>query len=221
MYSPKRRFRLFRDPAWTGGGDKIEQSLTTSLSAYTSASADSWVKITSTEYATLQTNVGATTTVGATDATMSAIGTGTNFTVGSLIFTNVVSSATPAIPANSYVYAVWFYYNGVNSTVAVYANDSTTSYTNFTKLGGTLPATTAGNNYYVLKGSSNTTATVNGNLAMWNNSNVSHGFRQGIGAGGVRHTTTSTPSSSTTLSSSFGNGAAFSLQALTTTSKQW
>ena len=220
MYSPKRRMRLFRSPAWSGG-DKIEQSLTTSLSAYTSASAGSWVKITSTEYAALQTNVGSTTTAGATSATMTAIGTGTNFTSGSLLFTNVVSSATPAIPANSYVYAVFFYYTGTNSTVAVYANNSTSSYTNFTKVGATLPTTTAGNNYYVLKGASTTTATSEGNLAMWNDSNISHGFKQNIGAAGVRYTTTSTPSSSSTLSSSFGNAAAFSLQALTTTSKQW
>jgi hypothetical protein len=221
MYSPKRRFRLFRDPAWAGGGDAIAESLTTSLSAYNSASDGSWIKITSDEYTELQSNVGSTSVAGATASTMTAIGTSTNFTVGSLIFTNVVSAATPAIPANSYVYAVSFYFNGTNSTVSVYANDSTSSYTNFTKVGATLPTTTAGLNYYVLKGSSTTTASSDGNLAMWHNTNVSHGFRQSIGAAGVRHTSTATPSSSSTLSSTFGNASAFSLQALTTTSKQW
>lgn len=221
MYSPKRRLRLFRDPAWAGGGDKISESLSTSLAAYTAAADGSWVKITSGEYATLQTKVSGTTRAGATDSTMTAIGTSTNFTTGSLFFTNVVSAATPAIPANSYVYAVFFYYNGTNSTVSVYANNSTSSYTNFTKVGGTLPSTTAGNNYYVLKGASTTTASVDGNLAMWHNNNINHGVKANIGASGMRHTTTSTPSSSSTLSSSFGNAAAFSLQALTTTSKQW
>lgn len=221
MYSPKRRLRLFRSPAWTGGGDKIEQSLTTSLSAYTAAADGVWVKITSTEYAALQTNVGATTPAGATAATMTAIGTSTNFTTGAVFFTNVVSSATPAIPANSYVYAVSFYFNGTNSGVSVYANDSTTSYTNFTKVGGTLPTTTAGLNYYVLKGASTPTATSSGNLAMWHNDNVNHGVKANISAGGLRYTFTSSPSSSSSLSSSYANAAAFSLQALTTTSKQW
>jgi hypothetical protein len=221
MYSPKRRLRLFRDPAFTGGGDRIAESLTTSLSAYTAASDGSWIKITSGEYTELQTTVSGTTAAGATAATMTAIGTSTNFTTGSLLFTNVVSSATPAIPANSYVYAVSFYYNGINSTVAVYANDSTSSYTNFTKVGGTLPATTAGLNYYVLKGASTPTATTSGSLAMWHNNNINHGVKANVGASGMRYTTTSTPSSSSTLSSTFGNAAAFSLQALTTTSKQW
>ena len=221
MYSPKRRFRLFRDAAFTGGGDKIADSLTTSLSSYNSASDGSWVKITSAEYTTLQTNVSDTSLAGTTAATYSAIGTSTNFTAGSLIFTNIVGSATPAIPANSYVYAVAFYFNGTNSSISVYANDSTTSYTNFSKVGGTLPTTSAGDNYYVLKGSSSVTATTSGNLALWSNDNVRHGFKQSISASGVRHTTTASPSTSTTLSSQFLNSAAFSLQALTTTSKQW
>jgi hypothetical protein len=218
MYSPKRRFRLFRA---FGPTDRITPSLTTSLSAYTAASDGAWVKITASEYSTLKTNVSGTSPAGATDATMTAIGTSTNFTTGSLLFTNVVSSATPAIPANSYVYAVSFYYNGTNSTVSVYANSSTSTYTGFTKVGGTLPATTAGLNYYVLKGASTPTSSSAGNLAMWHTDNVNHGVKTNVGASGMRYTTTSTPSSSSTLSSTFGSAAAFSLQALTTTSKQW
>lgn len=218
MYSAKRRFRLVRN---SGIVNKIQDSLTTSLTAYTAATDGTWVKITSGEYTALQTNVSSTTLAGATAATMTAIGTSTNFTTGSLLFTNIVSAATPAIPANSYVYAVSFYYNGVNSTVSVYANDSTSSYTNFTKVGGTLPATTAGLNYYVLKGALTPTASSTGNIAMWHNNNINHGVKANIGASGMRYVTTSTPSSSSTLSSSFANAAAFSLQALTTTSKQW
>jgi hypothetical protein len=221
MYSPKRRFRLFRDPAFTGGGDKIAEALTTSLSSYTSASDGSWVKITSAEYTTLQTKVSGTSLAGTTAVTYSAIGTSTNFTTGSLIFTNIVGAATPAIPANSYVYAIAFYFNGNNSQISVYANDSVSSYTNFSKIGGTLPTTTAGDNYYVLKGSSSVTAATNGNLAMWSNDNVKHGFKQSISASGARYTTTATPTTSTTLSSQFLNSAAFSLQGLTTTTKQW
>jgi hypothetical protein len=221
MYSPKRRFRLFRHPAWAGGGDQIAASLTTSLSSYTAATDGDWVKITSGEYATLQTNVAATSLAGTNAATYTAIGTSTNFTTGSLLFTNIVGANTPAVPANSYIYAIAFYFNGTNSTVAVYANDSTTSYTNFSKIGATLPTTTAGNNYYVLKNATAVTASTTGNLAMWHNDNVKHGFKSLISAGGVQYRSTSTPSSSTVLSSSFANSAAFSLQALTTTAKQW
>ena len=220
MYSPKRRFRLFRS---FGPVDRIAPSLTTSLSAYTAAGTGSWVKITSTEYTALQTNVSGTTPAGATAATMTAVGTSTNLTTGSVLFTSIVSPATPAVPANSYVYAVSFYYNAINTDVRVYANDSTTSYTNFTQIGGSLPTTTAGTNYYVLKGASTPTSNVDGNLAMWHNDILNQGFKQNVGGVGVRYTTTSTPSSSSSLSTVFATGTAgaFSLQALTTTSKQW
>lgn len=210
------------DPAWSGGGgDKIAESLTTSLSAYEAAADGAWIKITSSEYTDLQTNVRSTTLAGATASTVTSIGTATNFTTGAVFFTNVVSAATPAIPANSYVYAVSFYYNGVNAGVSVYANDSTSSYTNFTKIGATLPTTTAGYNYYVRKGVSVTNAASDGNLAMWHNDNVNHGVKTNVGASGLRYLFTSSPSSSSSLSSSYGNSAAFSIQALTTTSKQW
>ena len=220
MYSRKRRFRLFRNPPWAAS-DNIAKSLSTSLSAYNSAESGSWVKITSTEYNDLQTNVSGTSFAGTTPSTYSTIGTSTNFTSGSLIFTNIVSSATPSIPSNSYIYAVAFYFNGVNSSISVYANSSTTSYTGFSKIGGTLPTTTTGNNYYVLKGGSNLTTT-SGNFAMWSNDNVKHGFGIVSDAVGVRYTTTASPSSATSLSSSYTSfPSAFSLQALTTTSKQW
>ncbi len=218
MYSPKRRFRLFRVFQPT---DAIALSLTTSLSSYSAASAGTWVKITSAEYTSLQTGVSATALAGTTAAIYSAIGTSTNFTTGNLIFTNFVSAVTPAIPANSYVYAIAFYYNAINSTISVYANDSTTSYTNFSKVGGTLPTTSPGNNYYVLKTPISVTAVAAGNLALWSNDNINHGFKQSISAGGVRYVSTATPSSSSTLSSFFGGASAFSLQGLTTTVKQW
>lgn len=220
MYSPKRRLRLFRSPAFTSG-DNIAKSLSTNLTSYTNAADGSWVKITPSEYTALQTNVSGTTLAGTTAATYTAIGTSTNFTTGSLIFTNIVGSATPAIPANNYVYAVSFYFNGTNSGISVYANNSTTTYTNFSKVGETLPTTTAGDNYYVLKGSSSVTASSNGNLALWSNDNIKHGFKQGISASGVRYTTTAAPNTSTTLSSQFLNSAAFSIQGLTTATKQW
>jgi hypothetical protein len=225
MYSPKRRLKLFRDPAWTGGGeDKIAQSLTANLATYTAAADGDWVKITSGEYAAVRTNVTGINVAGATDATLAAIGINTNFTSGSLMFTNIVSSASPMIPANSYVFAVSLYTGANLSSVKVYANDSTSSYTNFVQIGGTLPLTTSGTlSYYVLKGAETPTAVTDGNFAMHSTSNIVHGFKQNVGAAGIRYTSTGTPTPSSALNSSFGTGtaAAFSLQALTTTSKQW
>lgn len=182
MYSPKRRFRLFRT---FGPTDAITPSLTTSLSAYTAAATGSWVKITSTEYAALKTNVGGLSVAGATDETITAIGTNTNFTTGSLMFTNIISSTTPKIPANSYVFAVSLYTGAAISTVKVYANNSTSSYTNFTQIGGTLPATSSGAlSYYVLKGATTPTATSDGNFAMHSGDNIYHGFKQNVGLPG-------------------------------------
>lgn len=221
MYSPKRRFRLFRT---FGPFDRITPSLTTSLTAYNNAANGVWVKITASEYSALKTNVSGINVAGATDATIAAIANNTNFTTGSLMFTNIVSSSTPAIPANSYMFAVSLYTGANISTVKVYANNSTSSYTNFTQVGGTLPTTSAAAlSYYVLKGASTPTSTSDGNFAMHSTDNINHGFKQSVGAAGVRYLSLGTPSTSTTLSSSFGTGtaAAFAIQALTTTSKQW
>ncbi len=103
----------------TGSGDKILDSLTTSAATYTAASAGSWIKITSTEWAAVQTNVTGTTKAGATDAILTAIGTSIGFTAGSISAYNQTSAATPAIPANNYLYAFRIYINEARSDLRI------------------------------------------------------------------------------------------------------
>jgi hypothetical protein len=207
-----------------GPADRIADFLTTSLSAYTSATKGSWVRITSNEYTSLSSNISNTSIAGANSNVITAIGTDDKFWNGPLMFTNIVSSNTPAIPANSYLYAVQFRYNTANSNVQVYANDSTTSYTNFSQVGSDLPVTTSGYNYYVLKGASNTTASTDGNFAMWQANNFYQAWLLNVGGAGVRYKGTLTgpaPGPSLIISSNFASSSAFAMQALTTTSKQW
>lgn len=221
MYSRKRQFRAFRA---AGPADRIADFLTTSLSAYTSATKGSWVRITSNEYTSLSSNISNTSIAGANSNVITAIGSADRFSSGQLMFTNIVSSNTPAIPANSYLYAVQFRYNTAGSNVQVYANDSTTSYTNFSQVGSDLPVTTAGYNYYVLKGASNTTASTDGNFAMWQANNFYQGWTINVGGGGSKYQggLTGTPiGPSLILLSNFASSSAFAMQALTTTSKQW
>jgi hypothetical protein len=206
------------------GGDQIAASLTTSLAAYNAASAGSWVKITITEYTNLQTNVTETSVAGLATANLNTINS-TNFTSGGLSFCNISSANTPSIAANQFVYAFAVYVGGTAlSDIRVYANNSTTLYTNFTQLGGILPATSPINsrNYYVLKGVAAVTAATAGLLAASTANVLPMGFSQTAGGTGVRFVSTQPLITSTTLNSSFTNGSsAFGIQCLTTGTKQW
>lgn len=217
MYSRKRLVGVTRRSQI----DAIAQSLTTSASAYTSASAGSWVKITSAEYTALQTNVSNMTIAGTTAATYTSIGTSVGVASGGLAVTNVVGSGTPAIPANSYVFAVSIYYAGTNSSVRFFANNSISSYTNFSQIGGVLPTTTSGDNYYVLKGASSVTASSAGNLLVWVDQAINLGGKPFV-ANDIRFLNTATPpTTGSSISNPAGNNNAVAIQALTTTSKQW
>jgi hypothetical protein len=207
-----------------GSGDKILDSLTTSAAAYTAASANTWIKITETEYNTMQTKVTGTTLAGATDATITAIGANTNFTTGGLAFYNQTSATTPAIPANTYLYAFKMYINATISNMQVYANNnSDTSANGFVAQGGVLPTSTAGYNYYVLKGVANVNyAAAPTSLLLWTSNVLPMGFKQNVGASGVKHAASSTAITvSTNVNSTFGNASAFAIQGLCTTTKQW
>ena len=204
-----------------GGVDKLALSLTTSLTDYNNATNLSWVKITSSEYTSLLSNVTNTSIAGANSNVIAAVGANDRFVDRYALFTNIVSSNTPEIPANSYLYAVWFRYNGTSSASSVYTNDSITSYTNFSKVGGTLPTTSSGDNYYVLKGSSNTTASTSGNFGMFHSNTFPQAWMLNVGGAGIRYNTPNPPTTSTVLSFPWLSSSAFAMQALTTTSKQW
>ncbi len=208
----------------TGSGDKILDSLTTSAAAYTAASSGSWVKITDAEWTTVQTNVTGTNKSGTTDATFTSIGNSTNFTVGALAAYNQTSAASPAIPANNYLYGFRIYINSARSDLRVYANNSSdTSVNGFVQRGGTLPTSTAGINYYVLKGvSAVINASAATSLLFFTGEVLLVGFKQAVGASGIKYDSSATPpTSSTNINSSFGNGSAFAIQGLSTASKQW
>jgi hypothetical protein len=208
--------------AAASSGDKIAASLTTSLAAYNAAATGAWVKITSTEYTNLQTNVTGTSVAGLTTTNLNSIAS-TNFTSSSLSFCNRTSAGAPSIVANQYVYAFAIYTGSSLSDIRVYANNSTSTYSGFNQLGGTLPATTTSSrNYYVLKGVSTVSAATDGLLAASTSNVLPVGFSQSAGGFGVRYTSTVPLLSGTTLTSSFLNGtSAFAIQCLTTGSIQW
>jgi hypothetical protein len=219
--------------------DAISASLTTSLSAYNAAANGDWVKITTTEYGNLKTNVSGTTQAGISDAYLALVnGSGLSVTDQSAIVANTVTTNTPAIPANTYVYACAIAYGGVRQAtdMRVFTNTSTTSWTGFNQLGGVLPATTTGSgiilNCYVLKGSSTTNGGTNGAFACFSGQTASSigplGFYQNFavnnsmryllftpgGSGGI-------PTSSSSLSGNLPGYGAFCIQALATPTIQW
>jgi hypothetical protein len=223
MYSPKRRFRLFRV---FGETDKIALSLTTSLAAYTSAANGTWVRITSTEYAALQTNV-TNTSLGATTAAQLNLTAQAGFTASKFIVTNQADANCPAIPANSYVYAACYRYATAGHTgMQLYRNTASNVYSNFTQIGGDLPTTVSGFNYAVLKDTTSTPVATAGLAAIFPNtiSPQSMIFKGDLTAPttvNTRYLVTPGPiTTSTTISTQFTK-INFMFQTLSTTSKQW
>jgi len=221
MYSPKRRFRLFRQ-----GTDQIAASLTTSLSAYTSAANGTWVSITSTEYSALQTNV-TNTSLAATTAAQLNLAISGAFSTSKYIVTNIVDANCPAIPANSYVYAVSYRYGRAgDSGMQVYRNTASNVYSNFTQVGGDLPTTVSGYNYAVLKDTTATPVATSGLAAMFINTAAPQYFYFKLPAAApatvnARYFVTPGPiTTSTTISTQY-NQINFMFQTLSTTVKQW
>jgi hypothetical protein len=229
-------------------GDAIIASLTTSLPDYNAANSDNWVKITSTEYAALQTNISRVSKAGASDLYMSS-GTGSGFTnANAIIGANSVTSNTPAIIANSYIFAFAVKWAGAasNDELQVYANTNATTNNGFNKVGGALPTTASGSglilNYYVRKAASQINSSSNGLLALFTGSKkystVNVNFSGSGGYLGFNYIGTASapvmkynsyapsssldvPTSSTVLTGALSNYGALLFQALTTTIKQW
>ena len=226
MYSPKRRFRLFRDPAFDGGRNAIAQSLTTSLSAYNSASDGQWVSITSAEYAALQANV-SNTSLGMATTSLLALSSNGNFSTNAFISTNQPDANCPAIPANSYLYAVAYRYSLAGQTgLQLYRNSASNVYSNFTKVGSDLPTTISNYNYAVLKDTSLSPVANASLAAMYTNTapaaNMMYKhFGTAPTSVNARYVTTAGPiTTSTNLTTTFA-GLNFAIQTLSTTSKQW
>ena len=227
MYSPKKRFRLFRDPAFTGGTNNIITSLTTSLDTYNAAANGSWVSITSNEYVALQANV-SNTSIGMTTNSLLAVSSNGNFSATAFIATNVVDANCPAIPANSYVYAAVYRYAAAGqSGIQLYQNTASNVYSNFTRIGSNLPTTVAGYNYVVLKDASSLVVTPSIVSIYTNTASASNlsfktpGTQPTTVSSRYANVNTNVPiTTSTNLSTSFP-GLNFAIQTLSTTSKQW
>lgn len=210
--------------------DKILTALTTNRQAYIDAADNTWVVITVSEYASLKTSVSGATIGMATDTVINAATT-SNFagtSTSSIIVTNQSNSNTPAIPANSYVFALKYKYTTAGQTgIQVYQN-TMTGLSNFTQLGGDLPTTVTSQNYVVLKNKLTfrnpmPTETL---LALYTNSAPASNLLY------KRSTVApTTPTASyllapgsidvlTNLSSNYVGGA-FAIQTLSTTLKQW
>jgi hypothetical protein len=207
----------------SSGGDAIAASLTTSLASYQAASSGSWVKITSTEYANLQTNVLNTTKVGITD-TMMTNASGANFGSTNLQTANAIGGSVVAIPANRYIYAFSMKNTSAISNLRCLANKNTASpATGYSYVGGILPTTTTGINYYVLKGVSATNGAVAGVLGMWAQSANCGAMQTGnTGGGGIYYSWPVTnPLTETLISFNIGSGNHMAIQGLVTTTIQW
>lgn len=222
--------------------DRIVESLTTSLAAYNAAANDDWVKITSTEYANLQTNISGTTKAGISDSYLTAaVGAGLSLQDRSAIVANTVTTNTPAIPANNYLYALAVKYatSSQATDMRVFTNTDTSSITGFNQVGSVLPPTDVVTvpavfsiNYYVRKGVTTTngatsgllsifsgqTASSIGPLSFYQNFSVTNSMRYLLFTPGA---TGGIPNSSSVLSGSLSNYGAFAIQGLTTNTIQW
>lgn len=220
MYSPKRRFRLFR-----AREDNIAKSLTTNLSAYNSAANGTWVAITSSEYSALQSNV-SSTSLGGTTASQLGLASQAGFTFSKYIATNIADANCPAIPANSYVYAACYRYATAGHTgMQLYRNTASNVYSNFTQVGGDLPTTVAGYNYAVLKDTNATPVATAGLAAMFVNTTSPQSFifktSSATPTANTRVLITSGPITTSTNLTTSSTQINFMYQTLSTTSKQW
>lgn len=219
--------------------DAIADSLTTSLAAYQSAANDDWVKITSTEYSNLQTNISGTTKAGANDTLLNASSSGGLANNKAALVANSVTINSPAIPANHYLYAfaIRWTTNVTSENMCVFTNTNSATTTGFNQVGSTLPPTTSsGIAYYVRKGVSSTNGSTAGLLACFSGTKMDYPNPNFTGSAGYIGFTTSIspfpsmryllndgtiPASNSTLTGNLSGYGAFVLQGLTTDTKQW
>jgi hypothetical protein len=162
--------------------DQITASLTTSLGAYQAAATDAWIKITAEEYTALQSTVSETTKAGITDdvilSTTAVSGQTNDITNNaSLLVANGITTVTPAIPANNYLYAFAISWVTAVPTegMRVYTNINKPGYRGYNQVGSVLPATTSsGMSYYVRKGVVTTNGDTDGTLACFSGTRIDY-----------------------------------------------
>jgi hypothetical protein len=133
-------------------GDKIRESLTTSIPAYDAAAVNTWVNVTATEYNNLLTKVVGALRYAASETHMNT--TPTSWWWGN--YTVATNTNAPKVPASHYIIA-WSVRTGSNISTAVNSKlkISTQQNSGYTVYGSTLPNT--GNipamtrMYYIMK----------------------------------------------------------------------
>ncbi len=223
------------------GNDTIATSLSTSLSDYQSAATDEWVKITSVEYANLQTNISGTTLAGVTTDYLTGTSSGGLANSGSAVVANSVTTKSPAIPANTYLYAFALRWVTAEPAVnmCVFTNTNAASSGGFNQVGSVLPSpTAAGVSYYVRKGVFATNGTTAGLLACFTGTKLDYvnpsftgsagyiGFKYLVGTPPIPSMRyliggNSIPGPDVNLTGNLSNYGAFLLQGLTTNVMQW
>lgn len=218
--------------------DQIVASLTTSLATYNAAATDDWVKITSTEWSALQSNITGTNRAGATDSVMSASGSGGLANAKAALVANSVTVVSPAILANQYLYGFsmrWSFAEGVD--MRVYTNTNSASTGGFNQVGSVLPDPgVTGLVYYVRKGVSTTNGATAGALSFFTGTKMDYPNANFTGSAGyIAFNISATPKptmrwlltdgtvppSNSTLSGSQANYGMFMIQGLTTGTIQW
>lgn len=225
--------------------DAIVASLSTSLTAYNNAAPDEWITITQSEYNLLTNNVTGTTKVGISDTYFNAATYSGLTQDKAAIVANSASVNTPAIPANSYLYAFAVKWSGAQPGInlQVYSNSNSSSNTGFNPVGSVLPNTSSGGgfiiNYYVRKSVSNTNGTNPGLLSIFTSTKMDYpspwvgsggylGFYQNFSVNNgmlynvyVPANSADVPTSSTVLNGNITGYGAFAIQGLATQTKQW
>lgn len=129
--------------------DTIRQQITASLAAYTAAAADSWVKVTKTEYDKVVTNVASVSKIGNNDVQINNRDVATSYPNAHITFG---SSGIPTFSISAGQYVVGYISEAWNS-VGTSQLGYTTSFlgTPVTNIGGAMPTVGGVRDYYIRK----------------------------------------------------------------------
>lgn len=218
-------FRFFQNNIWVTLGsptitDAISAALTTSKTAYTAATTNTYVLITEAEYLNLSTTV-ATVKAGNIASVPLAAGNASNSFAGN-IRTLSSGTAQAKVPANSYIVAFAVRqpsaYGPFTPTYKLKGNYSASQASGyFDYANGMTPTTTGPNSatlYYVIKKPSN--ATFAGGASYFSIHSGTQSFVDNVETGGTTYYTASDTNALSTQSSLAPN-----VQLLTTPTLQW
>jgi len=195
--------------------DDIESILSDSKLIYKTANDGDWILITQNEYEMLASNLNLVSKIATTDADYDFI---KNNTGTSAINSTWANNNNVVMPSGSYVFAYKHSLKNDDDSSTIYkVKQSSTSASNgYADLGGNLPTGVAGDNYFVLKASSNPTTNI-GYLAFYESSN-NVAFKDFQAQGNLYYFDSAGDVNDLTGE---GTSATLMYQGLSTTQKQW